>query len=76
MQDLTRSAITGLFQFQIVMALMLFLPAWTVRFWQAWVYWLLFSGLSTAITLHFLKHDPGLVERRLKVGPTAEREKS
>lgn len=67
---------TGLIQFQIVMALMLFLPAWTVRFWQAWVYWLLFSGLSTAITLHFLKHDPGLVERRLKVGPTAEREKS
>ena len=28
------------------------------------------------MTLYFLKHDPGLVESRLKVGPTAAHEKS
>ena len=32
--------------------------------------------LSTVVTFYFLKHDPGLVESRLKVGLTAEHEKS
>ena len=58
------------------MAVMLFAPAWTLHFWEAWVFWLLFSVLSAGVTFYFLKHDPGLVESRLKVGPTAEREKS
>jgi protein-S-isoprenylcysteine O-methyltransferase Ste14 len=76
MQDLTKKAITGLVWLQIIMGLMLFLPAWTVRFWEAWAFWLLFSVLSAVVTLYFLKHDPSLVESRLKVGPTAEHEKS
>jgi protein-S-isoprenylcysteine O-methyltransferase Ste14 len=76
MQGLTKKAFTGLIWLQISMALMLFLPAWTVRFWEAWIYWLLFSGLSVVVTLHFLKHDPRLVESRLRAGPRAEREKS
>jgi protein-S-isoprenylcysteine O-methyltransferase Ste14 len=75
-QELTKKAIRGLIWLQIIMALMLFLPAWTVRFWEAWIYWLLFSVLSVVVTLHFLKHDPRLVESRLRAGPTAEREKS
>ena len=58
------------------MAVMLFVPAWTLHFWEAWAFWLLFSVLSTVVTFYFLKHDPGLVESRLKVGPTAEHEKS
>ena len=57
------------------MAVMLFVPAWTLHFWEAWAFWLLFSVLSTVVTFYFLKHDPGLVESRLKVGPTAEQEK-
>ena len=32
--------------------------------------------LSAVVTLYFLKHDPSLVESRLKVGPTAAHEKS
>ena len=76
MQKLTKKAITGLIRLQIIMAVMLFAPAWTLRFWEAWVFWLLFSVLSACVTFYFLKHDPGLVERRLKVGPTAEHEKS
>ena len=58
------------------MALMLFAPAWTLHFWKAWAFWLLFSVLSAVMTLYFLKHDPGLLESRLKVGPTAAHEKS
>jgi protein-S-isoprenylcysteine O-methyltransferase Ste14 len=76
MQELTKKAITGLIWLQIIIAVMLFAPAWTLHFWEAWAYWLLFSVLSTVITFYFLKHSPGLVESRLKAGPTAEHEKS
>jgi hypothetical protein len=34
MQELTKKAIRGLIWLQIIMALMLFLPAWRVRFWE------------------------------------------
>jgi protein-S-isoprenylcysteine O-methyltransferase Ste14 len=76
MQELTKKAVTGLIWLQIIMAIMLFAPAWTLHFWEAWVFWLLFSVLSAVVSFYFLKHDPGLLESRLKVGPTAEHEKS
>ena len=76
MQELTKKAITGLIWLQIITAVMLFAPAWTLHFWEAWFFWLLFSVLSAVVSFYFLKHDPGLVESRLKVGPTAEHEKS
>jgi protein-S-isoprenylcysteine O-methyltransferase Ste14 len=76
MKELTKKAFTGLIWLQIIMAVMLFAPARTLHFWEAWAFLLLFSVLSAVVTLYFLKHDPGLVERRLKAGPTAEHEKS
>ena len=59
MQKLTKKAITGLIWLQIIMAVMLFAPAWTLHFWEAWAFWLLFSVLSAVVTFYFLKHDPG-----------------
>jgi len=56
--------------------LLLFVPAWTLDYWQAWVLWLLFLASSIAATVYLLKRDPALVERRLSVGPSAEREKT
>jgi protein-S-isoprenylcysteine O-methyltransferase Ste14 len=57
-----------------VLILVLFAPAGSLRFWPAWVYGFVFVAGSTVIGLYFLKHDPKLVERRMRVGPTAERE--
>jgi protein-S-isoprenylcysteine O-methyltransferase Ste14 len=57
----------------LVMALLLFVPAGTVRYWQAWVYLALFFSLSAAITGDLMRRDPALLERRLKGGPTAEK---
>ena len=51
---------------------MLFIPAGTLRFWPGWLYAFVFSGATTIISVYFLKHDPKLVERRMKVGPGAE----
>jgi protein-S-isoprenylcysteine O-methyltransferase Ste14 len=71
--ELARQAFRGLGQFAVFMVLLLFLGAGTVRYWQAWVFWLLFSACLTAITLYFLRFDPELVKSRLQAGPTAER---
>lgn len=76
MSELSRKALIGFLKFQAFLALILFLPARSFHFWQAWVYWGLFTLSTLAITLYFLKHAPGLIERRLAVGPGAEQEKS
>ena len=64
-----RSAL-GLFVF----ALVLFVPAGSLRFWQAWVYGFVFVAGSIATSVYFLKHDPKLIERRMRAGPAAEQE--
>jgi protein-S-isoprenylcysteine O-methyltransferase Ste14 len=74
LKNLSKRAWLGALQFLVILALLLFLPAWSLRFWEAWIYWTLFSGCVLFITRHFLKHDPRLVERRLQVGPIAEPE--
>ena len=72
MTRLTRKAIAGFLNLLAVMALSLFLPAWTPDFWQAWLFLLSFFGPALAITLYLLKHDPGLLQRRVNAGPVAE----
>jgi protein-S-isoprenylcysteine O-methyltransferase Ste14 len=57
----------------VVMCLVLFVSAGTVRYWQAWIYLTLFFGLSAVITRDLMLRDPALLERRMKGGPTAER---
>ena len=56
----------------VVMALLLFVTAGTVGYWQAWIYLAVFTGGSAFTTLDLLKRDPALLERRMRGGPTAE----
>lgn len=58
----------------VVMALLLFVPAGTVRYWQAWVYWAIFAATGAVMTFYLARHDPALLERRMRGGPGAERE--
>jgi protein-S-isoprenylcysteine O-methyltransferase Ste14 len=60
----------------LVIGVFLFVPAWTLDYWEAWVYLFVFSGSCAIVTLYFLKHDTELIKRRVKAGPTAEREKT
>ena len=55
------------------MALLLFVPAGSVRYWQAWVYLLVYLGAGGLITMFLLRKDPALLERRMSGGPTAEK---
>jgi protein-S-isoprenylcysteine O-methyltransferase Ste14 len=58
----------------LVLALVLFVPAGSLRFWQAWVFGFVFVSGSVAISIYFFKHDPKLIERRMRAGPAAEQE--
>src|SRR5678815_1907049 len=56
----------------IVLGALLFLPAWTLNYWQAWVFILVFMTSVSAIGIYLSLKDPALLERRKKVGPTKE----
>src|SRR5882672_9132709 len=65
-----RSSIYGF----LAMAALLFVPAGTLDYWQAYVFMAVFVGGSAAITVYLAIKDPKLLERRMNVGPTAEKE--
>ena len=52
----------------------LFMPAGTVYYWQAGVFLAIYIGGSIPPTLYLMRHDPALLERRMKGGPTAEKQ--
>ncbi len=56
----------------IVLGALLFLPAWTLAYWQAWVFIVVFMISVNVIGLYLSLKDPALLERRKKVGPAAE----
>jgi len=58
----------------VVMALLLFVPAGTWRYWQGWLFMAVFEICSTAIGLYLAVYDPALLERRMTIGPRAEKE--
>jgi protein-S-isoprenylcysteine O-methyltransferase Ste14 len=73
--SITKQAFIGLASLAVILWLALFLPAWSLDYWQAWVYWSIFLLSALAITIYFLKKNPGFLESRLKAGPIAEKEK-
>ena len=74
MDILHKKAFGGLLFLVLVMAALLFIPAWTFDYWQAWTFLAVYFAPSLAITLYLMKKDPKLLERRMRGGPTAEKE--
>ncbi|MBU1014725.1 MAG: isoprenylcysteine carboxylmethyltransferase family protein [Bacteroidetes bacterium] len=50
----------------LVMGCMFFLPARTLKFWEAWVYMGIIFTCVIGVISYFSKHDPDLLERRMK----------
>jgi protein-S-isoprenylcysteine O-methyltransferase Ste14 len=73
-KNLNKKAFGGLLFLLFVMAMLLFFPARTVRYWQAWVFLAVFGASALAITLYLMKNDPKLLERRVSAGPIAEKD--
>jgi len=62
--------------FLFVLGALLFLPAGTFAYWEAWVFIAVFIACNLPLTIWVAINDPQLLERRMKAGPTAEKEKS
>jgi len=56
------------------MAALVFIPAWTLEYWQAWTFLSVYFGCSLAVTLYLMDRDPQLLRRRMSGGPSAEKE--
>lgn len=76
MNNLTGKTVLGFTQLISVLGILLLVPAWTLDYWQAWVYWFVFAASSALITAYLWKRDPKLLERRIDAGPGAETEKT
>lgn len=74
MDNLYTKTLFSLVALSVAMGLLLFVPAGTIQYWQAWVYLAIFTGASLLISLYLLKRDPALLKRRMSGGPTAEKE--
>jgi protein-S-isoprenylcysteine O-methyltransferase Ste14 len=61
-------SLSGLVFFGIV----LFIPAGTLDYWQAWVFIAVFIALSMATTMYWALRKPAVLRRRMRSGPLAE----
>jgi protein-S-isoprenylcysteine O-methyltransferase Ste14 len=74
MNAVTRGALRSSLFGILVLAALLFIPAWTLHYWQAWLFMAVFVCASGAISVYLAIRDPKLLERRMNVGPQAEKE--
>jgi protein-S-isoprenylcysteine O-methyltransferase Ste14 len=74
MKRLRLKAFAGLLLLFVAIAALLFIAAGTSDYWQAWIFLAVYFGSSLVLTLYLMKEDPALLQRRMRGGPTAEKE--
>ena len=72
-QRLNQKAIAGLLLLLAVMMALLFVPAGTLHYWQAWTFLAVYFVASLTLTAWLMVNDPKLLARRMRGGPTAEK---
>ena len=68
--------ILGFVFLMLVLGLVLFLPAGSLAFWRAWLYLGVFAACTLLVTGYLIRHDPGLLARRVDAGPAAETQRA
>jgi protein-S-isoprenylcysteine O-methyltransferase Ste14 len=62
------SGVLGLISFGV----MVFWPAGTFHYWQAWVFLAVFTLATWIPSIYLLRTNPAALERRMRAGPAAE----
>jgi len=65
-KSLKRKAIFLVSLIYLILGLAFFLPAGTINYWQGWAYILTISIPMTIFGIYMFRHDPKLLERRLR----------
>jgi protein-S-isoprenylcysteine O-methyltransferase Ste14 len=68
---LVQAVVSSLFG-MVFFGVLLFWPAGTFDYWQAWVFIAIFAGLSFGPTVYWALRRPDVLRRRMRAGPTAE----
>jgi protein-S-isoprenylcysteine O-methyltransferase Ste14 len=55
-----------------VFCLLLFVPAGTLNYWQAWVFLAVFAVSTWVPGIYLMRTNPAALQRRMRAGPTAE----
>ncbi len=71
MKTIPKLLVVGLVEL-VVFGAMLFLPAGTFNYWQAWVFLLVVAISAWAPNIHVLRTNPVVRQGRMSGGPTAE----
>jgi formate hydrogenlyase subunit 3/multisubunit Na+/H+ antiporter MnhD subunit len=69
-------AIVGLIVALVVVAAVIFLSAWTLHYWQAWVFLAVFFVTLLAMNIYLMRNDPKMLEKRSKVVPRIRMEQA
>ena len=69
-KQMIRSSVVGI----LALFALIFLPAGRLDYWQGWAYMGTAVFASGLYTLYVAIYDPALLQRRMQVGPTQEKE--
>jgi protein-S-isoprenylcysteine O-methyltransferase Ste14 len=73
MDHLCLRAICGTLAGALAFFAVIFIPAWTLDYWQGWAFFLTLMVSTTLVTIYMARHDRPLLESRLRMGPTVEK---
>ncbi len=76
MSNLYTKGLLGIISLFVAMSLLIFVPAGTTYYWQAWVFLTVWFSASSVIVIYLMTKNRALLERRMRGGPTAEKEKA
>jgi protein-S-isoprenylcysteine O-methyltransferase Ste14 len=68
-----QKAFTALILLIVAVMALVFIPAGTLHYWQAWTFLAFYFVPSIAITVYLMVKDPKLLARRMRGGPVAEK---
>ena len=68
-----QKALLGLLLLIVAVMALVFIPAGTLHYWQAWTFLAFYFVPSLAITVYLMVKDPKLLARRMRGGPGAEK---
>jgi len=71
-----RKGLVSLAGLALAMGALIFVPAGTLDYWQAWLFLGCYFGASVVVSLWLMRNDPALLERRMRGGPLAEGERN
>lgn len=74
-KELFRLIISRFFMALVLLAAVIIIPAWSLAYWQAWLYLVVLFIPLIFVVSYLFKHNPDLLERRMRTGEKQKEQK-